>query len=150
MQPEEIKPKKKRDSLSYANCHNWLRRKHGRATRCDNPNCKIPNPQRFEWALLKGRTYSKNVEDYMQMCASCHRIYDETPERIAKIKLSQKGKVPVNRRKVVLIDVTKNTRHFFDSITEASEKLNIHKTSIHNNLAGRSKLSRGKYKCEYQ
>mgnify|MGYP001579767579 CR=1 FL=1 len=30
----------------------------------------------FEWALIKGKKHDHNIKNYMQLCKSCHRIYD--------------------------------------------------------------------------
>ena len=64
----------------YNNCHAYINRHYGKANKCENSECDFENPKRFEWALLKDKEYSKNIEDYIQLCPSCHRKYDFTDE----------------------------------------------------------------------
>lgn len=67
----------KGDEAEYSSQHQYLVRHFGKAGKCDNKNCKIDFPKRFEWALIHGRKYTKNREDYVQLCVSCHRKYDQ-------------------------------------------------------------------------
>lgn len=57
------------------NFHAKLNRLHGRATRCQNPQCPGIS-KKFDWALRKGCKYSADPKDYLQLCRSCHVIYD--------------------------------------------------------------------------
>lgn len=75
----------------YTKFHDTLKRKHGKASRCENPECKSTDPKRFEWALKKGHEYSGNREDYIMLCPSCHRKYDFTEEIRAKLKAKKVG-----------------------------------------------------------
>jgi hypothetical protein len=79
-----------RNDIGYGAYHSWLRLHHGKATKCENKLCVYPRvdsygkveekPRRYEWALIKGKVYSRSPEDYMQLCVSCHRRYDFTEE----------------------------------------------------------------------
>ena len=70
----------------YTAFHQWVFRKRGRASKCENPICKYPkkntrgkimySPSRYEWALIKGKKHDHNCKNYMQLCPSCHRLYD--------------------------------------------------------------------------
>jgi len=52
---------------SYTAKHQWIRRKYGKADRCDNPECVYPRtnanrviilkPKRFEWSLIHGNEH---------------------------------------------------------------------------------------------
>jgi hypothetical protein len=46
--------------------------------------CLSVGPRKYEWALEKGHSYSDDPKDYLQLCPSCHRKYDLTPELIKK------------------------------------------------------------------
>lgn len=63
-------------SNEYVSIHQWLRYHYGKASECTNPDCKHTSPKRFEWALRKGKRYARKVENFIPLCASCHRKYD--------------------------------------------------------------------------
>lgn len=76
----------KGDKASYFAKHMYLTIHHGKPSKCDNPICIYPRrnkgwkitlaPKRFDWALIRGRKYTHNREDYMTLCPSCHKKYD--------------------------------------------------------------------------
>ena len=90
---EEQSRRWKGDNAGYVAIHIWLKNKLGKATRCENPNCKYPKkvkyrqpiskPKRFEWASIS-RKNLRDKNDYIQLCPSCHRTYD-----INKLTLKQ-------------------------------------------------------------
>lgn len=77
------------DQITYCTAHKRVRRAFGSATEHTCSRC--PN-QAYSWALKHdaentfwGKNnatdpeplpYSANVNDYMPMCASCHKLYD--------------------------------------------------------------------------
>lgn len=73
------------DNAGYVAMHIWIKNKLGKANKCSNPNCYYPKPiqyrkpiekpKRFEWASIS-RKNKRDVNDYIQLCPSCHRIYD--------------------------------------------------------------------------
>lgn len=77
----------KGDDASYFAIHAWILREYGKANHCENMSCYYPRtnsrgivlykPKRFEWALIHGEKHGHRRESYMQLCASCHRKYDE-------------------------------------------------------------------------
>lgn len=59
----------------YAETHMWLRYHYGKADHCDNKNCK--NKYKiFQWAKLKDKKYERKRENFIQLCQSCHQLYD--------------------------------------------------------------------------
>lgn len=59
-------------STSYGAIHRHLQRhfiKTGQCVRCESI-------RRTEFALITGRAYSRNREDYLELCVPCHRRYD--------------------------------------------------------------------------
>lgn len=60
---------------NYCTKHSWIRKHYGKATRCSNKYCPYKNPKRYEWANVSGK-YLREVEDYIQLCPSCHRRMD--------------------------------------------------------------------------
>lgn len=126
-----------RKNKEYFRIHAWLTYNHGKAVKCENEFCKSLNPKRFEWALLKGNDYKKDRNNFIQLCPSCHRKYDFTEQQRINISLSKKGISPKNKVKVIL-----NDTFIFESITEASLKMGLSVSSIHNNLSGLSKTTK--------
>ena len=78
-------PQWKGDLVGYNGVHRWLNKTYGTPTYCENLKCVYPRqgakkwlekPYKFEWALLKGKKYSRDRKDYMWLCTACHRKYD--------------------------------------------------------------------------
>lgn len=74
----------KGDRAKYQALHIWIRTHHGKADHCSNKKCEGKSSE-FQWALKSGKSYSRNVNDYQQMCRSCHRKMDMTKEVREKI-----------------------------------------------------------------
>lgn len=62
------------DGASYYAKHMWILKYWGKADHCDH--CHTTNASRYEWAN-KYHSESRNREDYIQLCPSCHRIFDQ-------------------------------------------------------------------------
>lgn len=62
--------------VEYNVIHNYLRYHHGNATKCEVCGRSRAEGRRIEWAKREGREYTRNIEDYWQLCVSCHRKYD--------------------------------------------------------------------------
>jgi hypothetical protein len=65
----------KGEEAGYVAKHMWIGKHHGKASKCENPNCVSKNPKRFEWANISGN-YLRDVSDYKMLCPSCHRRMD--------------------------------------------------------------------------
>lgn len=63
----------KGNSKSYEAIHEWIRRKYGKASKCEI--CKTTKKVRFEWSNNDGR-YEKDIKTWRQLCQSCHRKHD--------------------------------------------------------------------------
>jgi len=87
----------------YACIHIWIKKNYGKANHCENPNCPHKNPIRFEWALIHGKEYDRKIENFIQLCKSCHLNYDKKSEWGEKIsrgqKNSEKNRIPWNKGK---------------------------------------------------
>lgn len=59
-----------------------------------------------------------------------------------KISKANKGLTPVNKVPIDQYDLNMNFIQSFDSITEASKKLNIHRTSIHRAILAKRKIKK--------
>jgi len=64
----------KGDGASYVAKHMWLVKHYGEADHCDF--CHKEDASRYEWAN-KYHSESRNREDYIQLCPSCHRLFDQ-------------------------------------------------------------------------
>ena len=62
-------------SNTYSAVHQWIRRVWGKPTKC--AHCSITEGRRLEWATV-GDTVTRDREDWLQLCRSCHKIYDDT------------------------------------------------------------------------
>ena len=58
--------------MSYRAIHGWVKAHKGKADHCEF--CDKP-AKRFNWAN-KNHDYKRNLDDYISLCASCHKYYD--------------------------------------------------------------------------
>lgn len=65
----------KGNAAGYTAIHTYLRKYFPKSGICDE--CGKP-AVRTEYALIKGREYSRNRDDYRELCKPCHNRYDET------------------------------------------------------------------------
>lgn len=65
----------KGDKVSYHGLHSWINRNFQRPLACEN--CHKPDNQarKFEWAS-KTHNYTRNREDWLYLCPSCHSKFD--------------------------------------------------------------------------
>ena|SRR3990167_7141713 len=71
--------------------HHWLVYHYGKANKCENPGCNYPNPKKFNWALIKGKDYEQNRDNFWMLCPSCHIKYDASPMKSEKLRLLRLG-----------------------------------------------------------
>ena len=62
------------EKCGYMARHKRIWKKYGKAIKCNNIDCKRVCIY-YEWANLSGE-YKENKSDWMQMCCSCHKLYD--------------------------------------------------------------------------
>lgn len=126
---------------NYFRVHEWIIRIYGNASYCSNNPDHVN--RRFEWANISG-VYEKDIKHFIQLCMSCHRKMDIRPSTRLKMSKTRTGRpVYYNRRKVgqFLEDGTLVKR--YEAIMYAAQATGILKTSIINNLVGRSKSAGG-------
>lgn len=61
-------------AAGYGALHTWVRKHNPKTGTCDE--CR--RPTRTEYAIIHGRPYSRNREDYRELCRPCHMKYDLT------------------------------------------------------------------------
>ena len=69
----------KGNKAGYVAKHIWIAKQFGKASRCENLKCVFTRPKRFEWANIS-KKHRRKREDYIQLCCSCHRKYDNGME----------------------------------------------------------------------
>lgn len=72
----------------YFSIHGWLRRNLVKIKCCSH--CKTTTAKKYDWALRKGFTYTKNKDAFIELCRSCHLNYDYTEERADKVGRAHK------------------------------------------------------------
>jgi len=97
---------------NYSSIHHWLYKYYGKANHCDNPNCKhICN--KFEWAVIHEKDYDYNIENFKQLCTSCHQKYDNQFDKWKKefgieiaIKMHKESNI---KRSLALTNISKSS-----------------------------------------
>ena len=128
----------------YRKLHHWLVNNYGYANKCESVDCNHNNPKRFEWALIYGKNYEYNRENFIMLCPSCHRKYDAlhlNEEQIKKRYGWRKGRKPPNIRSISQFTKDGIFIKDFNELTQASKEIGILRTSISNNLIGYSKTA---------
>lgn len=74
----ETNPSWKGESVSYPGLHIWVKNNYGSPDHCEH--CGETKEQRYEWANLS-RTYTRDKDDWMMLCVSCHRKRDNRYNR---------------------------------------------------------------------
>jgi hypothetical protein len=81
---EELSPLWKGDQVGYFGLHEWVRRQKGKPIECEF--ClRTEEETRMEWANISGK-YKREIDDYMALCAKCHRNYDKNYEKRSRDK----------------------------------------------------------------
>ena len=75
----------KGDRINYGAKHYRVYAEKGKPNKCVSKECiyprkgfdgkQIQKPGRYEWATIHGRG-GLDINDYIELCASCHRKYD--------------------------------------------------------------------------
>lgn len=64
----------KGDDVGYFGIHTWIARKLGNPSECSKCG-KVSSGHGMHWAN-KDHKYRRNIEDWIRLCAKCHREYD--------------------------------------------------------------------------
>lgn len=70
-QVNELQPNWKGDDVGYTGVHKWLFRHKGKAKFCT----QCGTDKSVQWANIDHK-YSRKLDDYIEMCSSCHKKYD--------------------------------------------------------------------------
>lgn len=80
----------KGDKVGYSGLHRWLNKEFKDISVCESKECKNIS-KKLHWALKKGCTYQRKRENFLRLCASCHKIYDMTDEVRANLSKAHIG-----------------------------------------------------------
>lgn len=75
----------KGDKAGYFAKHAWIQNKYGKASKCEN--CGVVNEKRYHWSNIDHK-YRRNIKDWRQLCASCHKKHDVGMKEISVRKLA--------------------------------------------------------------
>jgi len=97
-------------SMTYSAIHQWVRYTWGKPDECEHCDKVEGN---FHWAS-KTNNYTRNRNDWMRLCSSCHKYHD-LPE----------GWEPINKGQLTLHEKTclkcnKNFKHFRNRVIYCS------------------------------
>lgn len=65
----------KGEEVGYYALHHWINRKKGKATICEYCGSKGGKVRGCQWANIDHK-YRRDIEDYISLCAKCHKKYD--------------------------------------------------------------------------
>lgn len=65
----------KGENVGYRGLHYWLRRVKGIPAVCEFCGELRTTPKSIQWANVDGE-YRRNPDDYISLCAKCHKEYD--------------------------------------------------------------------------
>lgn len=66
-------PNWKGEDVGNAALHQWVAKHKGRPMRCEY--CGRINLKNYDWANIDHQ-YKRNLNDFIRLCRSCHRLYD--------------------------------------------------------------------------
>src|SRR5688572_20149383 len=143
----------------YIAIHIYLNKFNKKTGVCER--CGTSESKRTEWALMDGRTYSRDIDDYEELCPSCHRKGDFTEDmRLAASKRVKHGfktgkyssNLPTvtrenNPTNKPLYQIDKRTKKVIAEHISAANAVRLlgkrHASSICNCLYGKSKTAYG-------
>lgn len=73
----------KGEKVSYRNMHRWVIKNLGLAKKCKKCGKEKTTAKSIHWAN-KDHKYKRNLIDWIALCASCHKIYDNKGNKISK------------------------------------------------------------------
>lgn len=92
-------PAWKGDKVGYKTLHKWIREHKPRIDYCEH--CKKIDTKRLVLANINGK-YTRDFNNYLWLCDSCHRTFDYRPEAGLKISKALKGRKFTKEHKLKL------------------------------------------------
>jgi hypothetical protein len=66
----------KGEKVSYRALHKWVIKYLGNPKKCSKCGKEKTTPKSIQWANVD-HNYKRNLTDWIALCASCHKIYDQ-------------------------------------------------------------------------
>lgn len=126
-------------NTAYMNLHQWVKRHYGKATHCTNDSTHIN--RYYEWANVTG-TYERDLENFKQLCRSCHRKLDHSD---FQRKLSSNRFKGNRYQRKAVEQYTKQNDYLktFPTMEDAARSVGVVRTALTNAITGRSKTAGG-------
>jgi len=67
-----------KNPTNYATIHSWNNSKYPKQNKCSH--CYTKTAKKYEWALLHGKSHSRGIDNYIELCKRCHIKYDKTEQ----------------------------------------------------------------------
>jgi hypothetical protein len=133
----------KGDDVGYSALHAWVYKHNGKASKCskENDGCNGKSKS-YTWANVSHQ-YKRDLDDFIELCRSCHAKYDCTDKKRERMRKLNLGKKPPNIRAVKQYDLDGNLIKEYEAISYAAKESGVIKTAIHNVLSGRAKTAGG-------
>jgi len=93
----EKHPLWKGNDAGYVTVHSWNNRKYPKSGVCSHCGEK---ETKHHWALIKGKSHSRNISNYTELCVKCHVKYDTTRDRVKEWK-NNLSKTPTHKNPIV-------------------------------------------------
>lgn len=71
----------KGENAKHSAIHEWVRKEKGTPSYCEH--CKSTTKKKYEWANIDHK-YTRNLDDYIRLCTSCHCKYDIIQKKLRK------------------------------------------------------------------
>jgi len=72
----EKNPNWRGNDVGMIGIHRWLTKNFKKERVCEFCGKENKNMLGIDWALLKGKAYERKRENFIELCRSCHAIYD--------------------------------------------------------------------------
>jgi hypothetical protein len=66
----------KGDRVTYSGLHHWIKKQAGSPCYCEHCGETSLRSRQYHWAN-KSQQYKRDVEDWLRLCAKCHKKYDK-------------------------------------------------------------------------
>jgi hypothetical protein len=73
----------KGEDVGYNGLHKWVIKHLGTPDTCEHCNKTGLKGRQIHWAN-KDHTYKRNLEDWIRLCVSCHKLYDFKEDNIKR------------------------------------------------------------------
>lgn len=76
--------------LTYAGIHAWVRRRWGKADRCELCGKQGLSGRKAHW-MNKNHRYTRRRRDWLMACRPCHAAFDQAHNGVSFVKLSARA-----------------------------------------------------------